>query len=48
MRRFYVIKELATGLTWVVSDDLKEIKRIFDTFDKEYFKLEDNFGKEII
>lgn len=48
MKRFYIIKEISTGLTMVVSDSLEEIKRIFDTFDKEYFKLVDNWGEEVI
>lgn len=48
MKTFYIIKEIATGLTMVVSDSLEEIKRIFDTFDKEYFKLVDNLGEEVI
>ena len=34
-------------MTWVVSDDLEEIKSIFDKFDKEYFKLVDNLGNEV-
>jgi hypothetical protein len=48
MKKFYNIVELATGMTWVVSDNLEEIKRIFDTFDKEYFKLVDNWGEEVV
>lgn len=48
MKKFYNIVELATGMAWVVSDNLEEIKRIFDTFDKEYFKLVDNWGEEVV
>ena len=48
MKKIYEIKESATGITWVVSDNLEEIKRIFDTFDKKYFKLVDNWGEEVI
>jgi len=47
MKKFYSIIEIATGMTWVVSDNLKEIKRIFNTFDKNYFVLKDNEGKEV-
>ena len=48
MRNFYVIKELATGITMVVGNDLDEMKKIFKNFDKKYFILEDCDGKEVI
>ena len=47
MKTFYVIKEKATGITMVVSEYLEEIKEIYKDFDKKYFILENNYGKEV-
>ena len=48
MRKYYYIIEIATGMTWCVSDNLKEIKNIYNKmFDKEYYVIMDNLGKEI-
>ena len=46
--KFYVITELATSIVMVESDDLKEIKEIFKKYyNKKYYMLEDNYGKEV-
>ena len=57
MNKFYVIIEKATGLEWVRSNDLEEIKEIYKNIDKDKevfrnfkkidFILKDNFGKEV-
>lgn len=48
MNKFYVIKEKATSITMVVSEYLEEIKEIYTNYDRKYFILEDNFGKEVM
>ena len=44
-KEFYLIIEKATGIEWVRSEDIKEIKEIYNNInkDKEVFK---NFKKE--
>jgi hypothetical protein len=44
-KEFYVIIEKATGIEWARSEDIKEIKEIYNNInkDKEVFK---NFKKE--
>lgn len=44
---WYIIKELATGITMVESEDLDEIKEIYKNYDRKYFVLQDNTGKEV-